>query len=405
MYINRQLETKFLKMSKFFKAVLVTGARQVGKTTMLKHLSDERTYVSLDDTDVLLLAKQDPKLFFMRFKPPIIIDEVQKAPELFPYIKILCDESEENGLFWLTGSEQFSMMKNVTESLAGRIGIMTLYPLSMAEITGVSFDTPIDFSIESLVEREKQAKNYDLDSVFDIIWKGGMPQVQNADSEERSIYFSSYINTYLMRDVTAVGGITDELRFVKFLTACAAFAAGQLNLNNLAIIAEISQPTAKSWLSLLERLHIVYLLAPYANNKLKRLAKTPKLYFWDTGLCSYLAKWLSKDTLLNGNAAGQYFENFVVTELIKDLDYHSVNYDISYFRDSNSKEIDVFLEYENKIHPLEIKLSSSPDRREVKKYAVLDTNSIPRGKGGIICMIPSVLPIDQDNSYIPVNVL
>lgn len=405
MYINRQLETKFLKMSKFFKAVLVTGARQVGKTTMLKHLSDERTYVSLDDTDVLLLAKQDPKLFFMRYKPPIIIDEVQKAPELFPYIKILCDESEENGLFWLTGSEQFSMMKNVTESLAGRIGIMTLYPLSMAEITEVSFDTPIDFSIESLVEREKQAKNYDLDSVFDIIWKGGMPQVQNADSEERSIYFSSYINTYLMRDVTAVGGITDELRFVKFLTACAAFTAGQLNLNNLAMIAEISQPTAKSWLSLLERLHIVYLLAPYSNNKLKRLAKTPKLYFWDTGLCSYLAKWLSKDTLLNGNAAGQYFENFVVTELIKDLDYHSVNYDISYFRDSNSKEIDVFLEYENKIHPLEIKLSSSPDRREVKKYAVLDTNSIPRGKGGIICMIPSVLPIDQDNSYIPVNVL
>lgn len=405
MYINRQLETKFLKMSKFFKAVLVTGARQVGKTTMLKHLSDERTYVSLDDTDVLLLAKQDPKLFFMRYKPPIIIDEVQKAPELFPYIKILCDESEENGLFWLTGSEQFSMMKNVTESLAGRIGIMTLYPLSMAEITGVSFDTPIDFSIESLVEREKQAKNYDLDSVFDIIWKGGMPQVQNADSEERSIYFSSYINTYLMRDVTAVGGITDELRFVKFLTACAAFTAGQLNLNNLAMIAEISQPTAKSWLSLLERLHIVYLLAPYSNNKLKRLAKTPKLYFWDTGLCSYLAKWLSKDTLLNGNAAGQYFENFAVTELIKDLDYHSVNYDISYFRDSNSKEIDVFLEYENKIHPLEIKLSSSPDRREVKKYAVLDTNSIPRGKGGIICMIPSVLPIDQDNSYIPVNVL
>lgn len=405
MYINRQLETKFLKMSKFFKAVLVTGARQVGKTTMLKHLSDERTYVSLDDTDVLLLAKQDPKLFFMRYKPPIIIDEVQKAPELFPYIKILCDESEENGLFWLTGSEQFSMMKNVTESLAGRIGIMTLYPLSMAEITEVSFDTPIDFSIESLVEREKQAKNYDLDSVFDIIWKGGMPQVQNADSEERSIYFSSYINTYLMRDVTAVGGITDELRFVKFLTACAAFTAGQLNLNNLAMIAEISQPTAKSWLSLLERLHIVYLLAPYSNNKLKRLAKTPKLYFWDTGLCSYLAKWLSKDTLLNGNAAGQYFENFVVTELIKDLDYHSVNYDISYFRDSNSKEIDVFLEYENKIHPLEIKLSSSPDRREVKKYAVLETNSIPRGKGGIICMIPSVLPIDQDNSYIPVNVL
>ena len=166
MYIHRNLEEKFLRASKFFKAVLVTGARQVGKTTMLRHLSKNRTYVSLDDTDNLFLAKQDPKLFFMRYKPPIIIDEVQKAPELFPYIKILCDESEETGLFWLTGSEQFSMMKNITESLAGRIGIMTLYPLSMNEITGVRFDQPIDFSYDSLVLREQQAKPFDLDSVF-----------------------------------------------------------------------------------------------------------------------------------------------------------------------------------------------------------------------------------------------
>lgn len=405
MYIKRQLESKFLKMSKFFKAVLVTGARQVGKTTMLKHLSQNRTYVSLDDTDTLALAKQDPKLFFMRYKTPIIIDEVQKAPELFPYIKIMCDESDETGLFWLTGSEQFSMMKNVTESLAGRIGIMTLYPLSLSEITGVSFDKAIDFSIDALVERESVAKPFDLNSIFETIWKGGMPQVQNADSEERTIYFSSYVNTYLMRDVTNVGGITDELKFIKFLTACAANVSEQLNLNNLAMITGISQPTAKSWLGILERLHIVYLLEPYANNKLKRLAKTPKLYFLDTGLCSYLAKWLSVDTLINGNAAGHYFENFVVTELIKDLDYHSANYDLSYFRDSNSKEIDIFLEYGNEIHPLEIKLAASPNKREVKKFSVLDSNSVPRGNGGIVCMSPSVIPIDADNCFIPVSVI
>lgn len=405
MYIHRNLEEKFLRASKFFKAVLVTGARQVGKTTMLKHLSKNRTYVSLDDTDNLFLAKRDPKLFFMRYKPPIIIDEVQKAPELFPYIKILCDESEETGLFWLTGSEQFSMMKNITESLAGRIGIMTLYPLSMNEITGVRFDQPIDFSYDSLVLREQQAKPFDLDSVFTLIWKGGMPQIQHANSEERSLYFSSYIDTYLMRDVASSSGVTDELRFKKFLTACAANVSQQLNLNDLAMISEISAPTAKAWLAILERLHIVYLLAPYANNKLKRLAKTPKLYFFDAGLCCYLAKWLSKDTLLNGSAAGHYFENFVVSELIKDLDYHSVNYDISYFRDSNSKEIDIFLEYSEKIHPLEIKLSANPDRREIKKYSILDSNSIPRGNGGIICMNPKVFPIDQENFFIPVNVL
>ena len=405
MYIKRQLESKFLKMSKFFKAVLVTGARQVGKTTMLKHLSKGRTYVSLDDVDTLELAKKDPKLFFMRYKPPIIIDEVQKAPELFPYIKILCDNSSEAGLFWLTGSEQFSMMKNITESLAGRIGIMTLYPLSFSEINGVEFEKPLDFSLDSLLEREKKAKSFDLYSIFETIWKGGMPQVQNADSDERSLYFSSYISTYLMRDVASVGGITDELRFIKFLTACAGSVSEQLNLNNLAMISEISQPTAKSWLSILERLHIVFLLEPYSNNKLKRLAKTPKLYFWDTGLCSFLAKWLSVDTLASGNAAGHYFENFAVSELIKDLDYHSLNYDISYFRDSNSKEIDVFLEYGDEIHPLEIKLSASPDRREVKKFSVLDSNSIKRGKGGIICMAPSVLPIDSENCYIPVSLV
>lgn len=405
MYIHRQLESKFLKMSKFFKAVLVTGARQVGKTTMLKHLAENRTYVSLDDLDNLELAKSDPKLFFMRFKPPIIIDEVQKAPELFPYIKLLCDNSEEKGLFWLTGSEQFSMMKNVTESLAGRIGIMNLYPLSLNEINMTSFTTPISFDIESLVQRENMAKPFDLNSIYTTIWKGGMPQVQFADSDERSIYFSSYIDTYLLRDVVSIGRVTDEIKFRKFLSVCAANVSEQLNLNTLATLTEISFPTAKSWLSLLERLHIIYLLEPYSNNKLKRLAKTPKLYFWDTGLASFLAKWLSPDTLLNGNACGSYFENFVVTELIKDLEYSSTNYDISYFRDSNSKEIDIFLEISNEIHPLEIKLSASPNKREVKKFNVLDSNEIKRGKGGIICMSSSVIPIDENNCYIPINIL
>lgn len=405
MYIKRTLEDKFLRMSAFFKAVLVTGARQVGKTTMLRHLAGERTFVSLDDTEVCELARRDPQLFFLRYKPPILIDEVQKAPELFPYIKIMCDDTEEKGLFWLTGSEQYTMMQEVKESLAGRIGIMTLYPLSFQELSGVTFSAPLDLSMEGLLRREAQAKPYDLEKVFEFIWRGGLPQVQGATEEERSLYFRSYIDSYLLRDASQAGGVTDELRFQRFLTACAAGTAEQLNLSNLALIAEISVPTAKAWLGILQKMHIVYLLQPYANNRLKRLTKTPKLYFTDTGLAAYLTKWLNRDVLLNGNAAGHYFENFAVMELIKDLDYSSQNYDLSYFRDSNQKEVDLFLEMNGAIHPLEIKLSANPDKREVKKYTLLDKNSLPRGNGGIICMSRTVLPIDEQNCFIPANLL
>lgn len=406
MYIHRYLESKFLKMTSFFKAVLVTGARQVGKTTMLKHLADSsRTYVSLDDENARTLAKEDPRLFFMRYKPPILIDEVQKAPELFPYIKIICDDTDQTGLFWLTGSQQFSMMKRVTESLAGRVGILNLHPLSYNELHGVSFSAPLDFELDSLLQREKEAAPFDLNTVFDFIWKGGMPQVQSADAEQHDAYYDSYINTYLMRDVMGDGGVSDFYKFKKFLTACAANVGDQLNVSNLAMIAEISAPTANSWLNLLQGLHIVYLLAPYANNKFKRLAKTPKLYFWDTGLCAYLARWLTPTTLMNGRDCGNYFENFVICELLKDLHYSSLSYDVSYFRDNNSKEIDIMLEASDLIHPLEIKMSASPNRREVKKYAVLEKNEIPRGKGGIICMSPTVMPINEQDCFIPVNVL
>ncbi len=405
MYIKRQLEESFLQMSRFFKAVLVTGARQVGKTTMLKNLAKGRAYVSLDNGADLELARSEPELFLQRYKPPVIIDEVQKAPELFPYIKIACDNTDERGLFWLTGSEQFSLMSNIRESLAGRIGIMTLYPLSFNEINGTFFSSPLRFDMASLIEREREAKPFDVQKVFHTIWQGGMPAVQDAGEKEHSMYYETYISTYLMRDIMTISSVRDELRFRKFITACAANNACQLNMTSVASVAEITAPTAKAWLDLLVRLHIVYLLQPYANNKLKRLAKSPKLYFTDPALAAYLCKWLTPDTLANGNAAGNYFENFAVMELIKDLDYSAQPYDLTYFRDSNSKEIDLFLQADGKIHPLEIKMSASPNKREVKKFDVLDSNSIPRGEGGIICMHPAVLPIDNSNCMIPVNVL
>lgn len=406
-YIERTLERKFLHMNSFFKAVLVTGARQVGKTTMLKHLAagQGRTYVSMDNTMARALAKSDPMLFFQTYKPPIIIDEIQKAPELFEQIKIMCDESEEQGLFWLTGSQRYSMMKNIRETLAGRIGILELYSLSKNETEGISFPNELDFSLNCLLARQPLVKKNNILDVFDYIWRGGMPDAVRADTEQRQEYFNSYIETYLMRDVSEEGGITDSIRFRKFLNACAALTAQQVNYKTLADAAEISQPTAKEWLRLLQGLGIIYLLQPYANNELKRLAKTPKLYFCDTGLCAYLSMWLTRDTLMNGAASGHYFENYVVVELLKNFAYASSKAYLTYYRDSNAKEIDIFVEENGEIHPLEIKKSANPDRREIKKYDVLDKVKAQRGSGGIICMCEEVIPIDDRDCFIPCNLL
>ena len=406
-YIKRELERKFLKMGSFFKAVLVTGARQVGKTTMLKHLAEgsNRTYISLDNAMARELAQTDPVLFFQTYKPPVLIDEVQKAPELFEQIKIICDESDEKGLFWLTGSQQYNMMKKVQETLAGRVGILELYSLSQREKMGLIFDQDLDFSLSSLQKRQKLVSKNNITAVFTHIWEGGMPQVQNVDDELRQEYFNSYVDTYLMRDITETGGITDTLHFRKFVNACAALVSDQVNYSTLAEAAEVSQPTAKEWLKILEGLGIVYLLQPYANNELKRLTKTPKLYFCDTGLCACLSMWLTPGTLMNGAASGRYYENYVVMELVKNYAYSRTKANLSYYRDSNAKEIDVFIEENGLIHPLEIKKSANPDRREIKKYSVLDKVSLQRGSGGIICMCEEPVPIDEDNCFIPSNIL
>lgn len=406
-YITRELERKFKQMDAFFKVVLVTGARQVGKTTMLKHLAKgtNRTYVTLDDLMARELAQTDPALFFQTYKPPILIDEVQHAPQLFERIKLMCENTEETGQFWLTGSQQYSMMKHIRETLAGRIGILELYSLSQREKKGVLFDKPLDFSFETLRERQSIVPPNDITDVFEHIWRGGMPQVQTADEEMRQEYYSSYVDTYLMRDVAEVGGVTNSAKFMKLLRTCAALTAEQVNYATLATAADISEPTAKDWVRILEGLGIVYLLQPYSNNELKRLVKTPKLYFCDTGLCAYLSMWLTRDTLMNGAASGHYFENYVVTELLKNYAYGKTKANICYYRDSNSKEIDVFVELNGYIHPLEIKKSASPNRKEVKKYELLDKASIPRGNGGIVCMCDKPMPIDEKNAFIPSNLI
>ena len=405
-YITRELERKFSKLNDFFKVILVTGARQVGKTTMLKHLAESnRTYVTMDNMMARELAQSDPVLFFQTYKPPILIDEVQKAPELFEQIKIICDESDEKGLIWLTGSQQYNVMTKVRETLAGRIGILELYSLSAREKAGLVFDTELDFSFATLQKRAKKLPKNNIVKVFNDIWEGGMPGVQGVDEELRLEYFNSYVDTYLMRDATEAGGIKDTVRFRKFLVGCASLVSEQVNYSTLAEAADIAPSTAKDWLKVLEGLNIIYLLQPYSNNELKRLSKTPKLYFCDTGLCAYLSMWLTADTLRNGAASGHYYKNYVVMELVKSYAYSKFKVNITYFRDSNAKEIDLFVEENGIIHPLEIKKSASPDRREVKKYSIIDKASLKRGCGGIICMCEEPVPIDEDNCFIPSNLI
>ena len=406
-YIHRSLERKFLKMSHAFKVVMVTGARQVGKSTMLKYLAQDsgRTYVSMDDGDVRELANHDPKLFFQMYQPPVLIDEVQKAPALFEQIKILCDESEERGRFWLTGSQSKKLMKQAGDSLAGRIGILKMYSLSAKELEGRPDDIPDSYSLSSLLQRKKALPDNNILDVYSRIWEGGMPDMISMDAEIRREYWNSYIDAYLMRDAVEDNGILDTEGFRKFLRACAAFSGELVNYNDLGSAAGVSGSTAKEWAKVLQTMGIIFLLEPYYNNELKRMIKTPKLYFCDTGLCAFLSSWTSRDTLLNGAASGHYLENYVVSEMLRNSSYGEKKVNLNFYRDTNQKEIDLVLEMDGQLHPFEIKRAASPDPKAIRAFSLLAKSGKEIGPGGIICMAAKPFPINADNNLVPVNLL
>ena len=406
-YISRELERKFQEANRFFKAVLVIGARQVGKSTMLKQLarSEHRTIVTMDNDQARELALEDPRLFFQTYRPPILIDEIQKAPNLLEYIKIMCDESEERGRFWLTGSQRKKIMERSQETLAGRLGILRLYGLSQREKAGYLDPAELDFSMESLLERQKHMPENQILDVFDQIWKGGFADVQNTTAEMSQLYYQSYMDNYLIADAVNDQGITDTAGFRKFIRACAALIGQLVNYRTLAESAGISEVTAKKWLHILQDMDVVYLLEPYSNNELQRLVKTPKLYFCDTGLCAYLTRWLTPDSLREGAAGGHFYENYVVMELVKNYAYARNTALISFYRDDNAKEIDLFVEENGKIHPLEIKMSANPEKKETRKFSVIDKTSLIHGNGGIICMYPEPFPISEKDSLIPGNLI
>ncbi len=402
-YISRNLEKVVTEVTKEYPVVLVTGPRQVGKTTMLQKLMEgtSRSYVSLDDLNERSIAKNDPELFLQLHKPPVLIDEVQYAPELFTYIKIYVDRNHNPGDFWLTGSQVFKLMRGVQESLAGRVAVLSLTSLSQAEICNGKME-PFTVDIEALLTRAKERKPADAREIFDRIFKGSMPAIVSGKNSNSQIFYSSYLTTYIERDVKELSDAIDLLKFLNFITAAAARCSQMLNIADIARDADISQKQAKDWLGILETLGIIFYLHPYSNNLLKRLVKTPKLYFYDTGLVCYLTKWSSAETLESGAMNGAVLENYVVAEIMKTYLNSGKEPFMYYYRDKDAKEIDIVLEHDGVLNPLEIKKSSNPGTELVKVFDLLDKSSTPRSKGAVLCMKPELSAIDRDNYIIPI---
>ena len=412
MYIPRTIEKTVRNISATYPVLLITGPRQVGKTTLLRHLAEEdRKYVSLDDPKNRNLAISDPALFFQRFSPPIIIDEIQYAPELLPYIKMYADENKRNGDFWLTGSQMFHMMRNISESLAGRAGVMNLFGLSNNELQNNHFGCFTTDSNE-LLKRLSVAKKMDLMEIFNILFRGSFPRLYEDPEVLRDTYYDSYIRTYLERDIRDLTQVADEGAFYKFLCIVAARTATTVNYKAMASECGITAPTAKQWLSLLVTSGLVILIEPYFNNLLKRVIKSPRMYFVDTGLCTYLTKWNSVEALEAGAMSGKFFETWVVSEIYKSFINNGKRPPLYYYRDSNKKEIDLIIDENNTLYPIEIKKSSSPSKA-TKNFNALDPVAIESvgeeekhlksniGTGAVVCLCSDLLPINKNNWYVP----
>ena len=402
-YINRNLEKVVAEVTKEYPVVLVTGPRQVGKTTMLLKMMEgtDRRYVTLDDLNERNLAKTDPELFLQMHKPPVLIDEVQYAPELFSYIKIHVDKTHASGDFWLTGSQVFKLMKGVQESLAGRVAVLSLTSLSQAEIYGGTM-SPFTVDMDALLARAVGRETADTITIFERIYRGSMPAIVSGANSNSQIFYSSYLSTYIERDVRELSDAIDSLKFLRFITAVAARCGQMLNVADIARDADINQTQVKNWLGILETLGIIFYLYPYSNNLLKRLVKTPKLYFYDTGLVCYLTKWSNAETLVNGAMNGAVLENYVVAEIMKTYLNSGKEPYMYYYRDKDAKEIDIVIEHDGVLNPIEIKKTSNPGSELVKVFDLLDRSSTPREKGAVLCMKPEFSAIDRENYIVPI---
>ncbi|MBD5496944.1 MAG: ATP-binding protein [Lachnospiraceae bacterium] len=402
MYLTRTMEAKLNYLAEHFPVVIVCGARQVGKTTLLKQIQEKKgelQYVTLDYPRIRSLAKEDPELFLQQYQPPIIIDEIQYAPELLPYIKMRVDKSGLHGQYYLTGSQMFHMMKNVSESLAGRVGILSMYSLSRAEIDG-------RVSMPFLPDKIEVMESDDtISDIFEKIYRGGMPRMVTDKELLPEDYFGAYMQTYLERDIRDLIAVKDENKFLKFLSCVAARTSQELNLADIAKDVEIDRKTADGWLSILVSSGLVYLLNPYAGNTIKRIVKRPKLYFMDTGLACYLSLWNNPKALELSAMAGAMFETYVVSEIIKSYANHGIDVRsrLCYYRDNNGGEIDLLILENGRLYPIEIKKSADPGKAALKNFGVLEHLPEEIGEGAVLCMTPMVIPLDAKNRLVPIK--
>ena len=402
MHLKRTLTPKIIQASKSFPVVLITGPRQVGKTTIFEDVKEpERISVSLDDPEVRVLAQEDPRLFLSTYKPPVLIDEIQYAPQLFPYIKMIADKEKKPGSYWITGSQVFPLMKNVSESLAGRVGVLDLQGLSQSEKQKRPFRKP--FLPSSEINNELIP--YPSESLYECIFRGSFPGfVANSNMDWQSFY-RSYVSTYLERDVRQILNIAQENNFIKFLSVAAARTGQILNYSDMARDCDVTVATIKSWVSVLRTSGLVFLLYPYSNNLTKRAIKTPKLYFYDTGLVCYLCRIWDSKSAEDGILSGALMETFVVSEIAKSYIHNGKMPNFYFYRDKTGKEIDLIIEENLALYPVEIKRTATPSKADIKNFKVLDSIKGKKrlGLGAVISLRPDLLPISKDTVAIPVS--
>lgn len=406
-YIKRHAETTVNTLSKMFGAVLVAGPRQVGKTTMLQRITAGMSYATLDDPIIRVAAQEQSGTFFKDNPPPVFVDEIQKAPELFPQIKMYIDREHKKGQFFMCGSQQFHMMKGVGESLSGRLGLVTLLGFSLRERYGITDDTPFIPTEEYFAQRRKQLVNIPYASVWEMIHRGSMPELCENPDFDWQMFYGAYVQTYIERDVRALSEIGDTVKFTRFMTAAAASTGQLVNIASMARDIGISQPTAERWLSILVASNIVYLLKPYSNNITKRAVKTPKLYFLDTGLDAYLTRWNTPEVLKSGAMAGAFFESFVISEIIKS--YYNrgiVEPPLYFYRDKDMNEIDLVIVEDGTLYPLEMKKHADPQKKDMDAFDIIDNiPGVKRGPGGVICLYDNLVTLKGSDRVIPISYL
>ena len=403
-YYRRSIEQVINEYKEQFPILLLTGPRQVGKSTLFKELfRAEYKYFSLDDPILKEQIVNDPRLFLKNNSEKLIIDEVQYAPSIFPYLKMKVDENREDGMYLMTGSQAFVLMKNVSETLAGRVGILELQGISLREQFDIEFNKPFIPNEEYISEREKNITEYT--NLWQRIHRGYMPELVFNDKKKWEFFYSSYVQTYIERDVRDLINISDESKFLKFMISLASRSGELLNYGAVANEVGVSNETVKRWVSVLRTSRIIYLVEPYFNNHLKRVIKTPKIYFMDVGLLAYLTKWPTPETLANGAKAGNIFETFVVSEIVKSyLNAGIINPPLYFYRDKDKKEIDLIIEEAEKIYPIEIKMSASPNKEMAKNFSVLKRKVDKEiGTGVIICQYDNKVYLSEDILVLPIE--